>query len=322
LNLFEPLLAREPKDAAIRISYARALDGAGDVRGALGRLREAIRLDPNNVFPYQVAAVTTARMVGSADLSLRLWRRAASLDPDNLLTRDNLPFSYFNIGERERAEREQQELQRLGATPELRRLQAALAEQDGRPDRAREILEQLLASSPQDFESLMTLSRLRGSTDEYRATLRRMNELTSANESLRDFENIFADSMVCLNVWSGNDRAAKDALARWEPVWRSRHAYGYLLFMARAEYLARSLACVGRDDDALTEIETLVSEGYNFEVLGGWRNMAIDPAYDAIRADPRFKAVTDKLKAADMAARARFRARPDLNDADIDSLGT
>ena len=49
--------------------------------------------------------------------------------------------------------------------------------------------------------------------------------------------------------------------------------------------------------------------------------MAVDPAYDAIRSDPRFKAVSDKLKAADAAARARFRARPDLNDADIESLG-
>lgn len=44
-------------------------------------------------------------------------------------------------------------------------------------------------------------------------------------------------------------------------------------------------------------------------------------AYDTIRSDPRFKAVSDKLKAADASARERFRARPDLNDADIESLG-
>jgi hypothetical protein len=50
-------------------------------------------------------------------------------------------------------------------------------------------------------------------------------------------------------------------------------------------------------------------------------DIAVDPAYDAIRGDPRFKAVSDKLKAADAAPRARFRARPDLNDADIESLG-
>jgi hypothetical protein len=32
--------------------------------------------------------------------------------------------------------------------------------------------------------------------------------------------------------------------------------------------------------------------------------------------------VSDKLKAADAAAKARFRARPDLNEADIESLGS
>ena len=322
LELFEPLLAREPKDATIRTAYARALDGSGDIRGALGRLREAIRLEPLSVFPYQMAAVITARMVGADDLSIRLWRRAASLDPDSVLTRIDLASFYLDFGEREQAEREQQELQRLGATPELRRLQSALADQDGRPDRAREILEQLLADSPQDFENLMWLSRLRGTTEEYGATLRRVNEFTAANESLEQFEGIFADALVCLNAWTGNDRAARDALARWEPVWRSRHAYGYLVQLARVEFLARSLACVGRNDDALAELEALVSEGYDFEVLGGWRNMAVDPAYDAIRTDPCFRAVSDKLKAADAAAKARFRARPDLNDADIDSLGT
>jgi Tfp pilus assembly protein PilF len=322
LELFEPLLAREPKDATIRTAYARALDGSGDIRGALGRLREAIRLEPLSVFPYQMAAVITARMVGADDLSIRLWRRAASLDPDSVLTRLDLASFYLDFGERDQAEREQQELQRLGATPELRKLQAALADQDGHPDRSREILEKLLADSPQDFETLMWLSRLRGSTEEYRATLRRVNEFTAANESVEQFEGIFADAVVCLNAWTGNDRAARDALARWEPVWRSRHAYGYLVQLARVEFLARSLACVGRNDDALAELQALVSEGYNLSTMGGWRNMAVDPAYDAIRSDPRFKAVIDKLQSAQMAARARFRARPDLNDADIDSLGS
>jgi tetratricopeptide (TPR) repeat protein len=317
LKLFEPLLAREPRDAVIRTAYARALDSSGDIRGALGRLREAIRLEPLSVHPYQMAAVTNARMVGAADLSLRLWRRAASLESDSILTRQQLAYSYRLIDERERAEHEERELQRLGATQELRIHQAELAMYDNRPEKAREIFGQLLADSPQDFASLNGLSGLRGSTEEYRATLRRVNEYTEAKRSMWE-ENNFADAVVCLNAWTGNDRAAKETLARWEPVWRSRHAHGAFAHLARLEHLARSLACVGRNDDALTELEALLNEGYNI----GWRNMAVDPAYDAIRTDPRFKAVSDKLKAADTAAKARFRARPDLNDADIDSLGT
>ncbi len=123
--------------------------------------------------------------------------------------------------------------------------------------------------------------------------------------------------MVCLNMWLGNQEVASELLARWEPVWRARHAYGFMAEAARYEALGRSPACVGRKDDALTDLEALVTEGYNMD----WHAMGIDPAYATIRGDPRFKAVSDTLKAADAAARDRFRARPDLNDADIDSLG-
>ena len=80
----------------------------------------------------------------------------------------------------------------------------------------------------------------------------------------------------------------------------------------------RELSCTGRKEDALAEIEALVDAGLNI----GWRDMEVDPAYDAIRTDPRFTAVSDKLEAADAAAKARFRALLDLNDADIESLGT
>ena len=95
-------------------------------------------------------------------------------------------------------------------------------------------------------------------------------------------------------------------------------ALSWLGNSARYNSLARSLSCTGRKEDALAEIEALVDAGLDI----GWRDMAMDPAYDAIRNDPRFRAVTDKLKAAEDAARAGFRARPDLSDADIESLGT
>jgi hypothetical protein len=117
---------------------------------------------------------------------------------------------------------------------------------------------------------------------------------------------------------AGDVEGAKVLTQRWEPVWRSLQAYSWLGDSARYNLLARSLSCTGRKEDALAEIEALVDAGLNI----GWRDMAVDTAYDAIRNDPRFKAVSDKLKAADMAAKARFRARPDLNDTDIDSLGT
>lgn len=318
VRLFEPLLVREPRDPALRTFVARALDGSGDVRGALRQYKEAMRLQPDGAWPYLIAGMTTSKMVGATDLSLRLLRRAARLDGDNPTPTSVLASMYRNIDEPALARQAVDELRKLGATRDLTLIEAEEAAWAGRPRDARAILEKALVDAPTSFYLLWGLPLLPGTQDEYRATLRRVTEFLGTNLAYVD---VFADRQVCLKAWIGDKNAAEQEFAHWEPIWRARHAFGYLQYRTRTDQLARSLACVGRSDDALTELETLVSEGYNLDV-GGWRNMAIDPAYDAIRSDPRFKAVSDKLKAADMAARARFRARPDLNDADIDSLGS
>ena len=159
------------------------------------------------------------------------------------------------------------------------------------------------------------LAKLRGSRDEYRYTRQQVTQYWSLDPDEPRSDEL-VDALICLNVWLGDLEQANRLLARWEPIWRTRHTYG-LLGGARYDDLARSLSCVGRRDDALAELDALVKDGYNME----WQSMAVDPAYDDVRDDPRFRAVTDQLKAADAAARARFRARPDLNDADIESLG-
>jgi hypothetical protein len=69
---------------------------------------------------------------------------------------------------------------------------------------------------------------------------------------MHKWSGILADARICLNAWLGDETAARDELARWEPVWRSRHAFGYFQSWARTDQLVRSLACVGRKDDALT----------------------------------------------------------------------
>jgi len=318
VKLFEPLLVREPRDAAVRVFFARALDGSGDVRGALRQHREAMRLQPDGVWPYLISGLTTSDMLGATDLSLRLLRRAAYLDADNPKVPYWLAESYLAIDEPDLARRAEAELLRLGETKELIYQKAASAAWAGDSGEARRILEAALGDAEERLVLLLMIATLPGTQEEYRATLGRIAQFLGTSPG---FVDVFADKKVCLNAWIGNDNEAAQQLAHWEPVWRTRHAFGYLQFKTRTDQLARSLACVGRNDDALAEIEALVSEDYDFGV-GGWRNMAIDPAYDAIRNDPRFRAVGDKLKAADVAARARFRARPDLNDADIDSLGT
>jgi Flp pilus assembly protein TadD len=314
LKLLEPVLSVEPRDPRLRSTYAMLLDANGDVPGSLRQFREAIRLQPAYVVPYLYAAITTERSLDGADLSLRLYRHAASLDGENSTLLYGLSALYRRLGEEQLALRAERELQRLGATDDLRWSGIDAATVARRPREARMLLEQILRESPQDWVAPFYLSRYPGTPEEYRAALALTIEYMTANSQQSGF---LADAQVCLNVWLGDETAALDALARWEPVWRSRHAFGLIWNWARMDFLARSLACVGRKDDALTELEALIREGYNPD----WRYMTVDPAYDAIRDDPRFRAVIETLKAADAAARDRFRARPDLNDADIESLG-
>ena len=82
--------------------------------------------------------------------------------------------------------------------------------------------------------------------------------------------------------------------------------------------LARGFACAGRGEDAIIEREALVKEGYH---AGGWRRLVRHAAYDAIRAQPRFEALVDRLRSVADGELKGFLARPDLAQFDIDRLG-
>jgi len=316
LEEFEPLLALEPRDAGLRVSYAGLLDANGDIKGALRQYREAIRLEPDRVVPYHWAGNIASMTIGTTDVGLRLLRRASRLDPDNPDIPAALASVYWYFGNAELSQQALGELRKLGATSDLQGHEAVFAQLDERPDEARSLLLQILKRDPRDRSAMYLLSSLRGSSDEYRYTLQQVTQYRSRDPDEPRSDEL-VDALVCLNAWIGNLEEANKHLARWEPVWRTRHAYGFISEGARYNGLARSLACVGRKDDSLTELEALVKDGYNML----WRYMAVDPAYDGIRADPRFRAITDQLKSADAEAWERFRARPDLNDTDIESLG-
>jgi len=313
---FEPLLALEPRDAGLRVSYAGILDANGDIKGALRQYREAILLEPGRVQPYHWAGSIALMTIGTADVGLRLLRRASSLDPDNPDIPAALAGVYWYFGDAELSQQALGELRKLGATATLQGYEATFAQLDERPDEARSLLLQILKGDPRDANAMYLLAISRGSSDEYRYALQQVTQYRSLDsETLRSDQLV--DALVCLNAWIGNLEEAHKHLAGWESIWRTRHAYGFMSEGARYDKLARSLACVGRKDDSLTELESLVKDGLNML----WRYMAVDPAYDDVRNDPRFLAITAQLKAADAGAWDRFRARKDLNDTDIESLG-
>ncbi|MFO7601939.1 MAG: tetratricopeptide repeat protein [Candidatus Desulfacyla sp.] len=66
----------------------------GDLRGALGKLLEAVKLDPDNVdLNHQIAIVL--RNLGQYDLSLKYFQRTLTLDPKFSEARNNLGTLYL-----------------------------------------------------------------------------------------------------------------------------------------------------------------------------------------------------------------------------------
>jgi hypothetical protein len=123
---------------------------------------------------------------------------------------------------------------------------------------------------------------------------------------------------ICTMVWSGDRTGAATLLARWQEHWRRHLPYSMGTGNQNAgTYLARALACNGRDQEAIDELERITAWGYH---AGGWRSLATDRAYDRVRTDVRFEALQKRLKIVAEAEQQRFLARPDLEDADIDAL--
>jgi tetratricopeptide (TPR) repeat protein len=302
----------------LRTTLGIHLDAAGDLGGAMRQYREAMRVEPAFVRPYSIVGDTYSMTVGRLDQAARFLRRAEKLDPDNQDVKFVLAFDYLSLDEERLFSEKVEDLRRLNAGLELLWVDAMRAYLDDRREHARAAILKVLAENPKDASAMSVLSAIRGTREQAKESLK---VLLTSDPELPQAANPGSragDALICLLAQSGDHEQARALTQRWEPVWRSRQAFSWLSESARYSSLARSLSCTDRREDALSEIEALVNAGLNI----GWRDMAMDPAYEAIRNNPRFRAVSDQLRAADAAAKARFRARPDLNDADIDSLGT
>jgi TolB-like protein/Flp pilus assembly protein TadD len=317
VEMTERAVTLDPRNARRRISLGMALDQAGDLKGALNQYREAMRMEPGYVRPYSIIGDTLAMLVGRLDSAARFLRHAEVLDPGSADIKYMLAMVYGSMGETRLREEKLRELRELGARHVLQWDEVHEAYYNGSWEEARAGVLKHLAQDPEDDSLLSFLSAVPGSRAQTEKALQMF--LAADPERSKALEpGDSGEALICLLARAGDPGQAQALTRRWEPYWRKLHAGGWIAEGARYDGLARSLACAGRNEDALTELEALVQDGLDI----GWRDLAVDAAYDAIRNDPRFRAVSDKLRAAETEAAARFRARPDLNDADIDSLGT
>lgn len=86
--------AETKKRAQALQDMGNAMAVEGNLRGALGKLLEAVKLDPDNVdLNHQIAVVL--RNLGQYDLSLKYFQRTLTLDPKLSDARNNLGTLYL-----------------------------------------------------------------------------------------------------------------------------------------------------------------------------------------------------------------------------------
>jgi hypothetical protein len=257
-------------------------------------------------------------MIGRGDEGLRFLGKVVALDPGDDQTRMDIAFEGLAIGDSMLVEQQLHELRRSRGSRDYDAFLAELDRLNGRADSARGRLQALLAADANDDSTLIAWDFLRTSRDpaEARAALQRMLAADPEWLDKAESENYYAP--ICLLAWSGDLARAQKILAAVEPDWRQRNAYSVTTGLARrGDRLARALACVGRSDDALDELESLVRADYD---LDGPISLAADPAYDDLRQDRRFKAIVARLESAAAGELKRFSARRQLADEDVEVL--
>ena len=314
--LMRRALTLDPRNANVHFGAALAFEANDDLPGALAQIREVLRLEPSMGQAYNVAGGMLYGSLGRMDEALRFIRRARTMEPD--YPRIELVIGYALLGEHEQAARELASERQIMDADLFMTLRAQLDLLAGRDEAPRELLSVALTADPAPRDLLVAVDELGLASTQSDAQRVFERLLTIDSKWLEHAGQQERYPPICTVAWSGDLSSAATLLARWEEYSRSHLPYSIGTGDQNVgTSFARALACTGRNDDALAELERIVGKGYH---AGGWRGLAADRAYDAIRNDPRFAALLDRLEAVADAERQRFLDRPDLADADIDAL--
>jgi len=244
-----------------------------------------------------------------------LMRRARVLDPE--APHDVLVTGYALLGEDAQAQREIAAIRPLLDADNVLVLRAKTDLLAGRAAAAGELLEQALTADPPSELLLLEADEF-GLTVAQDSARRAVDRLHVVDPNFGQARTTIFYPAICTLAWSGDHEGATAMLASWEPRLRRQMAYTMATgIQNRGTWLARGLACTGRSEEAIVELEKLIAEGYH---AGGSRGLVADHAFDAIRHDPRFEALITQLRSVEDAERQRYLARPDLEDRDIEAL--
>ena len=315
-----------PDLGAAHAALAQYQSSAGQEAAARATAAKAVELSPDDPWCLSVWA-GTLRDLGRPETALVPTRRALQLDPGNWRLRLNAGRTFDAVGDRISARRQYREAIRLD--PDLATayfvVGQTLSDMVGQTDLALRFLRKARSPDPDDTATqralldgymrighrkfASTCSRVPGAVPRrwtYHPALE-VHEYLDGTRCAKSGDRQRACRPSSSNSKQGNDSTACDAQPPGSPCVRTdaRHSES-------GSDLARRYACAGRTEVAIDELDRLLAEGSG---LQGWRDLAVDPAYENLRDDPRFKAIVTHLKAVSDGELKRFRVRTDLNSA-------
>ena len=323
-----------PELGAAHAALAQYHSSAGQEAAALAAVAKAVELSPDDPWCLTVLA-GTLRDSGRPEAALASTRRALQLDPRNWRLRLNAGRTFDAVGDRISALRQYREAIRLD--PDLAIayfvVGQTLSDMVGQTDLALRFLRKARSLDPDDtatqralldgymrvghrkFAKQLLESRRRGAAHvDHHPALEVDEYLDGSQGRIGAIESTLA----------GRHPATTAATKGTIP--RVRRATTEVAMHSRrrprqrvGEWILRGATpAPGRTEVAIDELDRLLAQGSG---LHGWRDLAVDPAYENLRDHPRFKAIVTHLKSVSDGELKRFRARPDLNDSDIEALG-
>jgi len=327
-----------PAHAGLADTYSQRAIREGDLRwlqAAVASAHQAIRLDPKLAVAYKALGLAD-QVSGDLDGAETAYRRALRLDPRQSASAANLAAILRNEGrlseslrwlrraEPDRPEERLIYLFQLGWTVHLL----------GDPEREKAVADAALELDPDDWVGWFLLARLDLVEGDLQATgehARRCLEATpdlprcsvlaglaellaGRPEAARPLFAQAADAgealarldLACALQRSGDDGKASAILRSFlDPASESRP--GGWSAWAASHAAAAASALLGERSRSLDRLELAIRQGYRDD-----RWLAIDPLFEGVRSDPRFRALLERVQGEVELERRRAEAMDEL----------
>jgi TolB-like protein/Flp pilus assembly protein TadD len=311
LTFLRKAVALDPLAPILNLNLGETLCNLGQFDEAEAAFRRTIEIEPTMADAYSSLALFEAYARARLAVAIPLMQRASELDPDSQLFRLLLASLYDDVGDDDTRTRIMQDASSRWPDDEYVLLEAAhYALHRGDWGLVRQNAQRALKLDPRSPGALRMLRN-----DDFRN--RRYG--SARDRYAAAYPEFFAATPPTLDV-SNLDVAVDLALV----LQKSGDGARAGLLLKQAKTLLKTRPRLGAEGSGLTDVEIYAIEGKNREALAAlheavnagfrgfqWRSYRdVDPALEALRDDPAFKAAFAEIERDTARQRAELAARP------------